>query len=333
MTTPPHPTFADVEAARARLKGVAHRTPVLTSRTLDRLVGAQVYLKAENYQRMGAFKFRGAYNALTAMGPEARAKGIVAFSSGNHAQAVALSAQIYGCPATIVMPHNAPKAKLEATAGYGARVVTFDPSESKREVVARQLVDETGATLVPPFDHPDVIAGQGTAAAELIEEVGELDMIIACVGGGGLLSGTALAARAMSPKARVVGVEPALGDDLTRSFKTGTLVHLSAVPATIADGARTVSGGEITFPMIRQLVDEMVTVPDEALVAAMRFAMLTMKTVIEPTGTLGLAAVMTGAVKPRGKVGVIISGGNVDPEMLRWVLMEDGVRPGSPPAA
>ncbi len=330
--TLPHPTFADVQAARARLAGVAHKTPVLTSTKLNELVGAELFLKGEHLQRMGAFKFRGAYNALTAMGPAARAKGIVAFSSGNHAQAVALSARLYGCPATIVMPHNAPKAKLDATAGYGARVVTFHPSESKREEVARKLVDETGATLVPPFDHFDVIAGQGTAAAELIEEVGELDYLLVCCGGGGLLSGSALAARAMSPKAKVIGVEPALGDDVTRSFKTGTLVSLPGVPATIADGARTINAGEITFPMIQQLVDDMVTVPDSALVDAVRFAMLTMKQVIEPTGTLALAAAMSGAVKVSGRVGVIISGGNVDAAMLRWILTDDAERAAQPPA-
>ncbi len=330
--TAPHPTFKDVTAARERLKGIAHRTPVLTSRKLNAQVGAELFLKGEHLQRMGAFKFRGAYNALTVMGPEARAKGIVAFSSGNHAQAVALSAQLYGCKATIVMPHNAPKAKLDATAGYGATVVKFDPSESKREEVARKLVDETGATLVPPFDHPDVIAGQGTTAAELFEEVGELDYLLVCCGGGGLLSGSALAARAMSPKCKVIGVEPALGDDLTRSFKTGSLVHLPGVPATIADGARTICGGDITFPMIRALVDEMVTVPDAALVDAVRFAMLTMKQVIEPTGALALAAAMSGAVKVSGRVGVIISGGNVDAAMLRWILTDDAERAATPPA-
>ena len=326
-----HPTFQDVTTARARLKGIAHRTPVLTSTTLNQRVGAQLFLKGEHLQRMGAFKFRGAYNALTAMGPEARAKGIVAFSSGNHAQAVALSAKLYSCPATIVMPHNAPRAKLDATAGYGATVVKFDPSESKREVVARELVEQTGATLVPPFDHPDVIAGQGTAAAELIEEVGPLDYLLVCCGGGGLLSGSALSARAMSPACKVIGVEPELGDDLTRSFRTGTLVHLNGVPATIADGARTICGGEITFPMIRELVDDMVTVPDSALVDAVRFAMLTMKQVIEPTGTLGLAAAMSGAVKVSGRVGVIISGGNVDAAMLQWILMDDADRPAKAP--
>jgi threonine dehydratase len=316
------PTFADVLAARGRLAGVAHRTPVLTSRTLDAMVGAQVFLKGEHLQRIGAFKFRGGYNALAAMPPEARARGVVAFSSGNHAQAVALAARLHGVPATIVMPHNAPQAKLAATEGYGARVVRYDPSEAKREVVARKLVEETGATLVPPFDHPDVIAGQGTAAAELIEEVGELDVIVACVGGGGLLSGTALAARGMSPRAQVWGVEPVLGDDVTRSFTARQLIALDAVPKTIADGARTLSASELTLSCILQHVDGMATVPDTALVEAMRFVALRMKQVIEPSGALALAGVMSGAVPvPSGaRVGVIVSGGNVDAEMVAWVL-------------
>lgn len=316
------PTFADVQAARRRLEGVAHRTPVLTSATLDARVGASVFLKAEHLQRIGAFKFRGGYNALAAMSPEDRAKGVVAFSSGNHAQAVALAARLFGVPATIVMPHNAPAAKLAATEGYGARVVKYDPSEASREVLARQLVAETGATLVPPFDHPDVIAGQGTAAAELLDEVGPLDVLVACVGGGGLLSGTALAARGMSPGCQVWGVEPVLGDDVTRSYATKTLVALPAVPATIADGARTISASALTLSLILQHVDGMATVPDDALLDAMRFVMLRMKQVVEPSGVLALAGVLTGVipVKPGARVGVIVSGGNVDAEMLQRAL-------------
>ncbi|MFN8875729.1 MAG: threo-3-hydroxy-L-aspartate ammonia-lyase [Gemmatimonadota bacterium] len=312
------PTFDDILAARARLAGVAHRTPVLTSRQLDARVGARVFLKAEHLQRIGAFKFRGGYNALAAMAPEDRARGVVAFSSGNHAQAVALAARLFGVPATIVMPHNAPASKLAATEGYGARVVRYDPSEASREVLARQLVAETGATLVPPFDHPDVIAGQGTAAAELFEDVGPLDVVVACVGGGGLLSGTALAAAGMAPACRVWGVEPALGDDVTRSFDTGTLVALPGVPATIADGARTISASELTLALILRHVHGMATVPDEALLEAMRFVMLRMKQVVEPSGVLALAGVLTGVVPvpPGGRVGVIVSGGNVDAEML-----------------
>ncbi|MBI2797333.1 MAG: threo-3-hydroxy-L-aspartate ammonia-lyase [Gemmatimonadetes bacterium] len=320
--TPRLPTFADVTAARARIEGVAHRTPVLTSRTLDARVGARVFLKGEHLQRMGAFKFRGAYNTLAAMEPGVRSKGIVAFSSGNHAQAVALASRLFGVRSTIVMPANAPHAKLAATEGYGATVVRYDPAESRREELARRIQQETGASLVPPFDHADVIAGQGTAAAELIEDVGPLDMLLACVGGGGLLSGTAVAAKTMSPACRVIGVEPELGDDITRSFRTKALVTLPKPPATIADGARTLSAGELTFKLVCALVDEMVTVPDTALVEAVRFAMLTMKQVMEPTGVLALAAVLGGAVKPAAgaRVGVIVSGGNCDATMLQWIL-------------
>ncbi len=331
MTDLTLPTFADVETARARLSGQAHRTPVMTSQTLDAMVGAQVFLKCENLQRMGAFKFRGAYNALSALPPEARARGVVAYSSGNHAQAVALSARLLGMHATIVMPSNAPTSKLDATEGYGARVVRYDPAEDQREVVAQQIVAETGATLIPPFDHFDVIAGQGTAAAELIEESGALDALLVCCGGGGLLTGSAIAAHAMSPGCRVIGVEPELGDDMTRSFHTRTPVRLAGVPATIADGARTIGPGQLTFPLLLQHVDDMVTVSDDELVQAVRFAMLRLKLVIEPSGALGLAAMMSGKAKVSGRVGIIISGGNVDAEMLRWILLEDGERPSVSP--
>ena len=331
MTEPTLPTFADVERARERLRGQAHQTPVVTSRTLDAMVGAQVFLKCENLQRMGAFKFRGAFNALSALPLEVRAKGVVAYSSGNHAQAVALSARLLGMQATIVMPSNAPKAKLDATEGYGARVVRYDPAEDKREVVAQQIVAETGATLIPPFDHADVIAGQGTAAAELIEEAGPLDALLVCCGGGGLLTGSAIAAHAMSPGIRVIGVEPELGDDMTRSFRTQTPQRLTSVPATIADGARTMAPGALTFPLLLQEVNEMVTVSDADLIQAVRFALLRLKLVIEPSGALGLAAMMSGKAGVTGKVGIIVSGGNVDAEMLRWILMEDGERPSVPP--
>lgn len=325
------PTYDDVVAAAARIRDHAHRTPVLTSRTADAEIGASLFFKCENLQRMGAFKFRGAYNALSALPVEARARGVVAYSSGNHAQAVALSARLLGMQATIVMPSNAPKAKLDATEAYGARVVRYDPGEDRREVVAQQIVTETGATLIPPFDHADVIAGQGTAAAELIEETGPLDALLVCCGGGGLLTGSALAARAMSPGCRVVGVEPELGDDMTRSFRSKSPVRLPGVPATIADGARTIGPGQLTFPLLLQHVDDMVTVSDAELVAAVRFAMLRMKLVIEPSGALGLAAMMSGKAGVTGRVGIIISGGNVDAEMLRWILLEDGERPSVPP--
>ena len=331
MTEPQLPTFADIERARERLAGHAHRTPVVTSRTLDALTATTAFLKCENLQRMGAFKFRGAFNALSALPHSARAAGVVAYSSGNHAQAVALSARLLGMPATIVMPSNAPRAKLDATEGYGARVVQYDPGEDKREVVAQQIVAETNATLIPPFDHFDVIAGQGTAAAELIDEVGPLDALIVCCGGGGLLTGSAMAAHAMSPGCRVIGVEPELGDDMTRSFRTRTPQRLSAVPATIADGARTMGPGALTFPLLLQHVDDMVTVSDDDLVAAVRFALIRLKLVIEPSGALGLAALMTGKARVSGRVGVIVSGGNVDPEMLRWILLDDAARPPVPP--
>ena len=331
MTEPILPTFADVERARERLRGQAHRTPVVTSRTLDAMVGAHVFLKCENLQRMGAFKFRGAYNALSALPMDARTKGVVAYSSGNHAQAVALSARLLGMQATIVMPSNAPKSKLDATEGYGARVVRYDPAEDKREVVAQQIVAETGATLIPPFDHADVIAGQGTAAAELIEETGPLDALLVCCGGGGLLTGSALAAHAMSPGIRVIGVEPELGDDMTRSFQTKTPQRLTSVPATIADGARTMAPGALTFPLLLQEVNGMVTVSDDDLIQAVRFALLRLKLVIEPSGALGLAAMMSGKAGVTGRVGIIVSGGTVDAEMLRWILMADGERPSVPP--
>jgi threo-3-hydroxy-L-aspartate ammonia-lyase len=331
MTDPTLPTFADVERARERLRGRAHRTPVVTSRTLDEMVGATAFLKCENLQRMGAFKFRGAYNALSALPEDVRTRGVVAFSSGNHAQAVALSARLLGMPATIVMPANAPRSKRDATVGYGARVELYDPAEDAREVVAQRIVAETGATLIPPFDHADVIAGQGTAAAELIEETGPLDALLVCCGGGGLLNGSALAARAMSPGCRVIGVEPELGDDMTRSFLTKTPQKLSAPPKTIADGARTLGPGRLTFPMMLQNVDSMITVSDNDLIAAVRFAMLRLKLVIEPSGALGLAALMSGKANVSGRVGVIISGGNVDPEMLNWILLDDAVRPPVPP--
>jgi threonine dehydratase len=255
----------------------------------------------------------------------------VAYSSGNHAQAVALSARLLGMQATIVMPSNAPKSKLDATEGYGAHVVRYDPAEDKREVVAQQIVAETGATLIPPFDHADVIAGQGTAAAELIEDVGPIDALLVCCGGGGLLTGSAIAAHAMSPGCRVIGVEPELGDDMTRSFLTKTPQRLGSVPATIADGARTMAPGALTFPLLLDEVDGMVTVSDADLVVAVRFALLRLKLLIEPSGALGLAAMMSGKAGVTGRVGIIVSGGNVDAEMLRWILMDDVERPPVPP--
>jgi threonine dehydratase len=305
-------TYDDVRAAAERLRGVAHLTPVATSRTLDERTGARLFLKCENLQRAGAFKFRGAYNAIAKLTAGERRRGILTYSSGNHAQAIALASRLLGTRATIVMPDNAPAAKRRATEGYGARIVAYDPAKARREEIAEGLRREGDPVLVPPYDHADVIAGQGTAAKELIEEVGELDVLLVCCGGGGLLSGSALSARALSPRCRVIGVEPEVADDATRSFRTGTLQTVSN-PPTIADGARTPSLGQLTFPLVRQHVDDMVTVSDEDLVHAMRFVWERMKLVVEPTGVLGLAAALRGKVEVAGRrVGVILSGGNVD---------------------
>ena len=306
------PTEMDVAAAAERIRGHARRTPVETSRTLDARLGAAVFLKCENLQRVGAFKFRGAMNALIKLGASNESRRVLAYSSGNHAQAIALASRIVGLSATIVMPTTAPRAKRRATEEYGASIVTYDPSREKREEVARRLQAEGDAVLIPPFDHPDVIAGQGTAAAELLEDVGPLDLLLVPCGGGGLLSGSALAARALHPQCRLIGVEPEAGDDATRSFLTGVLQSVEN-PDTIADGARTSCLGRYTFPLVRALVSEMVTVPDSALVDAMRFVWERMKLVVEPTGVLGLAAALSGKVEVAGRrVGVILSGGNVD---------------------
>lgn len=305
-------SFDDIVEAARRLDGVAHLTPVATSRTLDERLGAKLFLKCENLQRMGAFKFRGAWNALSRRADEARRRGVIAYSSGNHAQAVALVSRLLGAQATIVMPRDAPVAKRRATEGYGARVAEYDPATQSREQVAQEVAEGDDPLLIPPFDHTDVIAGAGTAARELIEEVGPLDLLFVPCGGGGLLSGSAIAARRLSPGCRVIGVEPEAGDDATRSFKSGTLQTVRS-PKTIADGARTPSLGALTFPLVRQNVDDMLTVSDEDLVHSMRFVWERMKLLVEPTGVLGLAAAYRGKLPVAGKrVGVILSGGNVD---------------------
>jgi threonine dehydratase len=305
-------THDDVVDASRRLAGVAHRTPVATSRTLDERLRASLFLKCENLQRGGAFKFRGAYNAIASLTEAERGRGILAYSSGNHAQAVALAARLLGASATIVMPKDAPAVKRKAVEGYGARVVPFDPATQDREEISEGLRREGDLVLVPPFDHPRVIAGQGTAARELLDEVGRLDVLLVPCGGGGLLSGSAIATKALQPACRVVGVEPEMGDDATRSFHSGTLQTVRN-PPTIADGARTPSLGTLTFPIIRQLVDDMVTVSDEDLVHSMRFLWERMKLVVEPTGALALAAAYRGKIDVAGKrVGVLLSGGNVD---------------------
>ncbi|MRW83607.1 threo-3-hydroxy-L-aspartate ammonia-lyase [Pseudoduganella sp. FT26W] len=306
------PTFEDVVAASERIAGVAHRTPVLTSTTANTELGAEIFFKCENFQRMGAFKFRGGYNSLAKFTPEQRKAGVVAFSSGNHAQAVALSAKLLGIPATIVMPHDAPAAKIAATRGYGAQVVIYDRYTEDREQIGRDLAAKHGLTLIPPYDHADVIAGQGTAAKELLEEVGRLDYVFAPLGGGGLLSGTALATRALSPAAKIYGVEPEAGNDGQQSFRSGSIVHIET-PKTIADGAQTQHLGNLTFPIIQRDVDDILTVSDEQLRAEMRFIAARMKMVIEPTGGLGLAAARAIKTQLQGKrIGIIISGGNVD---------------------
>jgi threo-3-hydroxy-L-aspartate ammonia-lyase len=315
--------FDDIRAAAQRLQGVAHRTPVLTSRTADERTGAQVFFKAENLQRMGAFKFRGAYNALAQFTPEQRQTGVIAFSSGNHAQATALSARLLGMPSVIVMPKDAPAAKVAATRGYqagqaGSEVVLYDRYTEDREAIGRRLAQERGMTLIPPYDHPHVMAGQGTAALELIEDTaagGPLDALLVCVGGGGLISGCAVAATQLNPDIQVWGVEPEAGNDTQQSLAQGKIVHIDT-PQTIADGAQTQHSGELTFPVIQQLVRGIVTVSDAQLVEAMRFFAERMKIVVEPTGALGAAALFsqaTGLPDLRGRrVGVILSGGNVD---------------------
>jgi len=308
------PAFEDVRSAAERLAGVAHRTPLATARTLDERLGARLHLKCENLQRAGAFKFRGAYNAVSRLSAEERARGVLTYSSGNHAQAIALASRLVGVAATIVMPENAPLAKRRATEGYGARVVAYDPARERREEVARRIEERGGAVLIPPYDHPDVIAGQGTAALELFEDVPALDLLVIGCGGGGLLSGCALVARRLRPGCRVIGVEPEAADDATRSFRTGVL-HTTDSPQTIADGARTPSLGALTFPLVRENVDDMVTVSDDDLVRAMRLVWERMKLVVEPTGVLGLAALLAGRVEAKGmRVGTVLTGGNVDLE-------------------
>jgi threo-3-hydroxy-L-aspartate ammonia-lyase len=312
MTDTPLPSYDDVVAAAARIEGHAHRTPVMTSRFLDEEIGAQVFVKCENLQRMGAFKFRGAFNALSKFSPQQRKAGVVAFSSGNHAQGIALSARLLGIPATVLMPHDAPAAKIAATQGYGADVVIFDRYKEDREELCRDLAEQRGLTLIPPFDHADVLAGQGTSAKELFEEVGALDAFFVPLGGGGLLSGSALATRALAPSCKLYGVEPEAGNDGQQSFRKGAIVHIDT-PKTIADGAQTQHLGHITFPIIRRDVTDVLTASDAELVECMRFLASRMKLVVEPTGCLGLAAARGIKEQLRGKrVGVLISGGNVN---------------------
>jgi threonine dehydratase len=305
--------FDDVRAAAQRLRGVALRTPVVTARTLDERIGGRAFLKAESLQRMGAFKFRGAYNAIAQLDEQQRAAGVVAFSSGNHAQGIALAARLLDVPATIVMPEDAPAAKLAATRGYGATVVTYDRMTMNRAELAASIAAERGAALLPPYDHPHVIAGQGTVALELIEEAGPLDVLLVPLGGGGLLAGCCLASAALSPGVQVYGVEPAAGDDWERSWDAGEIVEIP-VPQTIADGQQTQAPGTLTWPIVRRLGAGVVTVTDDQIRAAMRFAFERLKLVLEPSGATALAALLEEKIDVQGaRVGVVLSGGNVDP--------------------
>jgi threonine dehydratase len=313
-------SLADVRQAADRLRGIANRTPVVTSRTVDALVGAQVFFKCENLQRGGAFKFRGAYNRLAALTAEERSRGVVAFSSGNHAQGVALAARELGVPATVVMPTDAPALKLAATRGYGAEVVKYDRLTEDREDIARRLAQERGLTLVPPYDHPLIMAGQGTAALELIEEVGSLDWLLAPVGGGGLLSGSVIAATGLLPAINVVGVETETSNDWVLSLAAGQPVHI-APPETIADGMRTQQPGALTFPIVQKLAHQVTTVTDDEVKEAMRFLLLRMKLLVEPTGAVPFALLLSGRLDVRGqRVGIILSGGNADPALVAEVL-------------
>jgi len=303
-------TQSDIKAAQTRLQNVAHRTPVLTSRLVNEQTRSQVFFKCENFQRTGSFKFRGAYNALAQLSDVQKQKGVLTFSSGNHAQAVALAGQLLGITTTIIMPKDAPEVKISATRSYGAEVILYDRAEATREQLSQEICAERGLTLIPPYNHPHIIAGQGTTALELIEEVGELDVLLVCCGGGGLLSGCAIATKSRFPHCRIIGVEPEAGDDATRSFHSQTLQTVHN-PDTIADGARTPSLGSLTFPLILHYVDDMVTVSDAALIRTLLFLAQRLKIVTEPTGVLAAAALLEGVVMAQNqRVGVIISGGN-----------------------
>jgi len=313
--------FARVQDAAARLRGNANITPVMTSRTLNERLGAEVFLKCENFQRIGAFKFRGAYNAMSRLSAAERRCGVITFSSGNHAQAVALVGGLLGIQSTVVMPEDAPAIKRQATAGYGAQVILYDPRVRSREEIAKELQRQHGFTLIPPFDHIDVVTGQGTCALELCEQVKGLDLLLVPCGGGGLLSGCAIAAKGMNGKCQVMGVEPEVADDATRSFYSGTLQAVTN-PPTIADGTRTPSLGKITFPLVLKFVDAMKTVSEDAIKDAVRLLFYRLKLVVEPSGALGLAALLSGKVQGKGRVGVILSGGNIDGPTMQRILAD-----------
>ncbi len=312
--------FDLVKKAQKRLEGHAHVTPVMTSQTLNQITSAQIFLKCENFQRMGAFKFRGAFNAMSQLTKEQKKRGVITYSSGNHAQAVALVGRLLGIRTVVVMPDNAPEIKRTATEAYGATVVGYDPEETTREKICRDLENKHGHTLVPPYDHINIVAGQGTAALELLQEVKTLDMLLVPCGGGGLLSGCAVAAKGMNPHCRVIGIEPELADDATKSFQTGKL-HTVKNPPTIADGTRTPSLGEVTFPLVLEYVDDMKTVSESAIVDAVKFLFYRMKLVVEPSGALGVAALLGRSVRPEGRVGIILSGGNIDGATMKKILV------------
>lgn len=312
--------FEKIVAAAERLDGVAHKTPVLTSTLLDELTGNQIYLKCENFQRMGAFKFRGAYNAISSLSQEAKNKGVIAFSSGNHAMATALTCKILNIPATVIMPEDAPTVKVTATKDYGATVITYNRANDSRDQIAQDLIDEFGYTFIPPFDAEPIIAGQGTVAKELIEEVGELDYLLVPCGGGGLISGCAVSAKHLSPNCKVIGVEPELSDDATKSFNTGVL-HENKAPQSIADGLNTPSLGKINFPLVKEYVDDFITVSEEEIKEMMYFVWTRLKIVVEPSAVVGLAAYKKLAVKGQ-KIGVVISGGNVDVREVSSIFMD-----------
>lgn len=313
-------TYADIEAAAQRLSGVAHKTPVLTSRTISDRTNSQVFFKCENVQRTGSFKFRGAYNALAQLSPEQKQQGVLTYSSGNHGQALALAGKLLGIPTTIVMPQDAPDVKLAATRGYGAEVILYDRATTTREELAQNLANERQLTIIPPYDHPLIVAGQGTTAKELIEQASELDLLLVPCGGGGLLSGCAISSKTLSPHCRVIGVEPSQADDATRSFHTKTLQTIYN-PDTIADGARTPSLGQVTFPLVLHYVDDMVSVSEEAILSTMFFLWERLKIVVEPTGVLAAAALLESVVSlPNARIGVVISGGNVDLKQVSQFL-------------
>ena len=311
--------FDKIKDAKRRLEGIAHQTPVITSTTLNKLVDAEVFLKCENFQRAGAFKFRGAYNAISKLSEKEKERGVITYSSGNHAQAVALVGRLLNVKTKVVMPKNSPIIKRAAAKDYGAEIILYDPETAVREVVAKELIEKHGYYLIPPFDHYDIIAGHGTAALELFNEVGNLDYILSPCGGGGLLSGTAVASKGMNPACHVIGIEPELADDATKSFYSKTL-HTVKNPSTIADGTRTASLGKITFPLVLEYVNEMKTVSEKEIIDAVKFLFFRLKLVVEPSGALGIAALLSSKVSVDGRVGVIISGGNIDAPTMKMIL-------------